>query len=378
VTGPEEGYIWDSGFQEIDIQTGEALFEWWASDHFEFHDAYRSLEDEGEGLDRNRAWDFFHINSVDKDLDGNFMVSSRYMSCISYIDGQSGQVKWRLGRKNNSFNDLSDGAATNISWQHHAQFRNGNATSITLFDNASRGPSSPEHLTRGLYLDVDINKMTARIRHVYWSPRGISCRSQGSLQILEDGNVLMGYGIHPAWTEYTIDGEVLCDVEFGPRSGYGSKDIISYRTSRHSWVGRPQKSPNISIIENTVYVSWNGATEVSTWVLEWTDSIGATEDEYHAIVTEPKAGFETIFAVPANYSQGFVRIHGLDHSGYILGSTRTYGLRDEKVSLMERSFSRWVVIPFVSALFCISLVALGSILLSRQVVESRKREIFQF
>lgn len=331
------------------------------------------LEEEEEGLDEGRAWDFFHINSIDKDLKGNFMVSSRYMSCISYIDGQNGQVIWRLGGKNNSFEDFSDGAATNISWQHHAQFLDGNTSSITLFDNASRGPSAPEHVSRGLYVDLDINNMTARIRHVYRSPRRVSSRSQGSLQILENGNVLMGYGIHPTWTEYSLDGEVLCDVEYGPQSGYGSKDIISYRTSRHSWIGRPQTNPNISIIENKVYVSWNGATEVATWVLDWVPAIDAAEDEYRAIVTAPKAGFETVLDVPKFYFQGFVRVHGLDNSGYILGSTRVYKLRDG-VSLMERSFSRWVVIPFVSALFCISLVVLGSMVLSPQAIKKRKRD----
>lgn len=34
--GREDGYIWDCVFQEIDIASGELLFEWHASDHFKF------------------------------------------------------------------------------------------------------------------------------------------------------------------------------------------------------------------------------------------------------------------------------------------------------------------------------------------------------
>ena len=31
--GMEEGFVGDTGFHEIDMETGELLFEWWALDH---------------------------------------------------------------------------------------------------------------------------------------------------------------------------------------------------------------------------------------------------------------------------------------------------------------------------------------------------------
>ena len=37
---PADSYIWESLFQELDIETGEVIFEWRASEHFPFLDAY--------------------------------------------------------------------------------------------------------------------------------------------------------------------------------------------------------------------------------------------------------------------------------------------------------------------------------------------------
>ncbi|KAH8700903.1 ASST-domain-containing protein [Talaromyces proteolyticus] len=324
--GPENGYIWDSGFQELNIETGEAIFEWWASAYFGYDEAYRGIE--GEGEEKNTAWDYFHINSVDKDQDGNYLISSRYMNCLTYINGTSGDIIWKLGGKHNMFVDLSGGAATNISWQHDARFQK-NDTAITLFDNASRGSdgfsvgdgTSEEYSSRGLYLDIDKTNLTVKVRYTYWNPRGITSISQGSVQLLEDDRVIVGYGINAAWTEYTLDGQVLCDVHFGPESGFGTKDIVSYRASRHAWVGKPKTLPDIAVHDHKIYVSWNGATEVADWVLEGAKTKMSTA-EYHVIVSQPKDGFETVILVPENPSYRFIRARGLDRSGYFLGHTK--------------------------------------------------------
>ncbi|KAJ9328079.1 hypothetical protein DTO027B5_926 [Paecilomyces variotii] len=315
--GPVKGWIWDGVFQELNIETGEALFQWRASEHFDFTEGYVARVGSGS---KDRPWDFFHINSVDKDSKGNYLISSRYMSCIAYIDGKTGDVIWKLGGKKNMFKDLSGGAATNIRWQHHARFAD-NGTAITLFDNASRGPADPEHISRGLYLDVDQEKMTVNVRHEYWNPHNLSSQSQGSLQLLDSGNILIGYGSNPAWTEFSVDGEVLCDVHFGPQLGFGTSEVTSYRVLKHSWVGFPKTDPDITLQGNTTYVSWNGATEVVTWVLEGADSKAADEDEYLTIDSRPKEGFETEIPIPPDNVHRFIRISALDAKGITLGST---------------------------------------------------------
>ncbi|EDP51097.1 conserved hypothetical protein [Aspergillus fumigatus A1163] len=318
--GPEKGWIWDGTFQEVDIETGQLLFQWRASEHFNLTDSYRGRE--GAGDSEDHPWDFFHINSVDKDAKGNFLVSSRYMSCLTYIDGRTGNIIWRLGGKHNDFHDLSAGAATNFTWQHHARFHD-NGSAITLFDNASRGDGSPRLTSRGLYLDVDTRQMTVSLRHEYWNPHPISSQSQGSVQLLNTGNVLLGYGANAAWTEYTTAGDVLCHVHFGPASAFGAGKILSYRVFKHRWTGLPRTNPALALYRHEAAVSWNGATEVATWVLQGSDMREPNkEDESITFLTAvPKSGFETIISIPAQTSQNYLRVLGLNATGQILGAT---------------------------------------------------------
>ncbi|KAB8225567.1 ASST-domain-containing protein [Aspergillus novoparasiticus] len=319
VGGLEEGWIWDGTFQELDIETGKTLFQWRASEHFNFTDMKRDRE--GNGDSDVHPWDFFHINSVDKDTKGNYLISSRYASCLTYIDGRTGDVIWRLGGKNNDFTDLSDGAATNFAWQHHARFRD-NGTAITVFDNASRGAGAPELPSRGLYLDIDQENMTVKVRHEYWNPDPISSQSQGSIQLLtsndENTKVLVGYGHIPTWTEYASDGTVLCNTHFGAASGDGN--IMSYRVLKYPWVGHPTTSPDISVYNYTAAASWNGATEVVTWALEGADS--PNPKIYTFIAAVPKSGFETVIPIPVDTESTYIRAHGLNSTGHILGTTK--------------------------------------------------------
>ncbi|KAE8379758.1 ASST-domain-containing protein [Aspergillus bertholletiae] len=319
VGGLEEGWVFDGTFQEIDIETGKSLFQWRASEHFNFTDMQRDRE--GNGDSKTYPWDFFHINSVDKDSKGNYLISSRYASCLAYIDGRTGNIIWRLGGKKNDFTDLSDGAATNFAWQHHARFHN-NGTAIVLFDNASRGGGAPELPSRGLYLDIDQEKMTVKVRHEYWNPNSISSQSQGSIQLLssDDGSprVLVGYGHIPTWTEYASNGTVLCNTHFGAASGDGN--IMSYRVLKYPWTGHPRTSPDISVYRYTAAASWNGATEVVTWALEGADS--ANPDTYTFLAAVPKDGFETSIPIPKDTESAYIRVHGLNFTGHILGTTK--------------------------------------------------------
>lgn len=315
--GPEDGWLWDGTFQEMDIETGDVLFEWRASEHIGFDEANRGRE--GNGKDEDHPWDFFHINSVDKDSKGNFLVSSRYMGSLTYINGTSGDVIWKIGGKDNRFTDLSDGAATNMTWQHHARFHDNDKT-ITLFDNQSRGSGAPQLQSRGLYLDVDDENMTVSVRQSYWNSHPISSQSQGSMQVLEDGRVVLGYGHIPVFTEFAADGEILCDVHFGPLSRFRSGDILSYRAFKRKWVGKPTTPPDIAIENNVTYVSWNGATEVATWVLEGADSKDAEDEEFDFLAAVVKDGFETEIQLPED-THPYIRIAGLDADGSTLGHT---------------------------------------------------------
>ena len=74
---------------------------------------------------------------------------------------------------------------------------------------------------------------------------------------------------------------------------------MSYRASKHAWVGEPLEDPKVKFEDGRFYVSWNGATEVDHWVLEGsTRSLFVTdEDAWIFIGWTPWAGFESSIVV---------------------------------------------------------------------------------
>ncbi|KAJ5664925.1 uncharacterized protein N7477_007373 [Penicillium maclennaniae] len=325
VGGLENGWIWDGIFVEVDVESNEILFEWRASEHFAFTEVERDRE--GNGDSEDQPWDFFHINSVDKDEMGSFLVSSRYMNSLAYVDGQTGEIIWKLGGKRNSFVDLSGGAATNFSWQHHARFQPDYSTSktraITIFDNSSRGQGAPENPSRGLFIDIDERDMTASVRHQYWNPLPISSQSQGSVQILDNGNVLVGYGSSAAYTEFAPDGEVLCEVHFGSESSFNTGQVMSYRVFKQDWLEWGNGGED---------VGFAGASLRNQTRSE--DEEQVEDSELDFILAVPKSGFETVVHIPDGCLYTKLRIVGLDKMDAHLGASPLMDWEDpEKLRL---------------------------------------------
>lgn len=65
VGGPEDALLMDSGFQEIDLATGELVFDWHASKWFAIDQSYAEYSD-AYGVSPDSGFDFFHINSIQK------------------------------------------------------------------------------------------------------------------------------------------------------------------------------------------------------------------------------------------------------------------------------------------------------------------------
>lgn len=116
--------------------------------------------------------------------------------------------------------------------------------------------------------------MTARVVHEYYHPEGVDAGAMGGFQKLENGNVMTAWGHSPGFVEFTEDGKIAMDVQRG-RLGAGSlEDMFSYRVSKGHWTGRPNWLPNLAIDaphqttqDAIVYMSWNGATDISTWAI---------------------------------------------------------------------------------------------------------------
>ncbi|KIW48627.1 uncharacterized protein PV06_01197 [Exophiala oligosperma] len=316
VDKPADGWIWDGIFQEIDIETNQVLFSWAASEHLPFTDS--QWRPDNLGFTKDSAWDWFHMNSVEKDPKGNYLISSRWMHAIYYIDGGSGQILWTLGGRSNDFEDLSHGRAISFASQHHARWHD-KYSSITLFDNSNPGPGQP---SSGMWLDLDFENWTVRLRTQYLSKLRMSSSSQGSMQTLPSGNVLVGYGADAQYVEFTRAGDIVCEVRLMPSSQFGTGAAQSYRVAKHAWVGLPLTEPDIVQQNGVIYVSWNGATEVRYWMVEDGTFENATHTDFREAFRVPKEGFETM-VFTLGIQREYVRVAGLDLSGNVLGRSRT-------------------------------------------------------
>jgi len=346
------GWIIDSLFQEVDLATGKLLLEWKAADHYNISDTLAPIRN--HGYTKDDPFDYFHINSIDKDPLGNYYFSSRYMHTITCIS-PSGRILWKLGGPHSSFTDLSGGAASNFSWQHHMRWHPGNL--ISIFDNGAFNALATADHSRALLIQLNITAMTAELIHVY-TKLGVRAHSQGSVQLLPGlGNVFIGWGHTPAYTEFAANGSILCDVHFGPSAFWNLGWAKSYRAVKAGWVGSPRTKPVVMVGEGgkRVFVSWNGATEVVGWILEAGLRVGEENEERWEVLGQvKKEGFETSIEIEKEWpGQGtWFRVAAVGSDGEVLGISNV---------VMSRGRSGGSGMASLFVVVCIVLAALSMV-----------------
>ena len=154
------------------------------------------------------------------------------------------------------------GKGTVFAWQHDARHQGHNR--ITIFDDGAQPQVEPQ--SRGLVIELDPKTQSARlVRKYVHRPNKIVSRFMGNMQALDNGNVMIGWGSEPYFTEFGPNGE----IEFDARLPDGGQN---YRAFRLPWHGRPSLPPaavyRFAHGQGTVYASWNGATEVAAWRLD--------------------------------------------------------------------------------------------------------------
>ncbi len=277
--------------QEVDIATGDLVFEWHSLNSFPVTDSYEPLT--------NDPVDYMHGNSVTQDTDSNLLVSARHLSTGFKINRSTGQVMWRLGGKRNQFK-FSPAGETGPSYQHHL-LRIAPGV-LSFFDNGRTRPS------RGVQYQVDETALTAtRIKEQKHVPP-LSAFSQGSYQQLPGGHSLIAWGNTGFVTEYDSAGGIRFQAVL-PNS---------YRSFRSVWHGRPATLPAVAVGQrtdhDTVYVSWNGATDVTSWEV----LTGATRTSLAPAATASRDGFETSINVP---HARFVEVRGRAADSSVLGTS---------------------------------------------------------
>jgi len=300
VGGPKDGKVLEGIVQEVDIETGEVLFEWHSLDHVGLDESVEILPENPD-----EAYDYFHINSIDVDHDNNLIVSSRLTSTVYKIDRQSGEVIWRLGGEKS---DFEMGPDTRPRLQHDAR-RQADGT-VTTFDN---GDAKFDDQSYGTVLELDDDEMSATLLRKYPHPEGKICGTQGSVQVLPNGNVFIGWGSNPLLSEYSRDGDLLFNASFPP-------EVESYRAFRFPWSGQPDEDPALAVEPDdgalTLYASWNGDTEVASWQV----LAGPAPDRLKPLgPATPRAGFET--AITVHTAELYVGVQANNGSGRVLGTS---------------------------------------------------------
>lgn len=271
--GPKEAPLLDSGFQEIDPATNKVMFEWTARTHFNLSDTFAKYDDKQFGAGSPAGFDFFHLSSVEKTDDGNYLVSAGHMSALAMIHGQDGHVMWTLGGKGNQFKDHSGGNATNFAWQHGAQLVGNDE--VILFDNHVQTTDHCENCaSRGLRLRLDHDKETVELVKEFYHPQNVNSGHLGSIQLLKEGHMMVAWGDNPSFVEYNKAGQPVLDVQRG-LIGEGLQDgMFVGHVSRQRWQGQPTWPPSVAVdsplkstSNATIYVSWNGATDVAQWAI---------------------------------------------------------------------------------------------------------------
>lgn len=242
------------------------------------------------------------INSVDRDTNGDYLVSARHTSTIYRISGKqatsapAGQILWNLGGKHSTFT-----TNYNFSSQHMARFlsSSGSTTTISLFDDATDGTYFSSTYSSGIIVNVDTQSRASSLNHRYVSPVGAISTSQGSMQVLSNSNALLGWGSQPYYSEFAQDGTLLYHAQFGSLPGGGVlAGINNYRAYKTEWLAAPAAPPDLVIYtqrcsNSTVfgYASWNGATSVARWRFRG----GPRNDTstFSTLSTVGKIGFET-------------------------------------------------------------------------------------
>lgn len=309
VGGRRDGVVIDTIVQQVDVKTGLVRWEWHSLDHVAVSESHAPVPG------TRTPWDWFHLNSIDPEPGGDVLISARSTWALYQLDGGSGSVLWQLGGTGSSF-AMGPGAQT--AWQHDARLRPDGT--ITVFDDGSN--PRVHYQSRAVRLAVDGATRTVRLVAANPHPEGpLLADSQGNVQTLADGNIVIGWGSVPSITEVAPNGRLLFDAHMPP--GYSS-----YRAFRFPWQGQPLSQPAaaarvLSTHDATaVFASWNGATDVASWRILAGPSTGALTPQ----VTMPDSGFESSVTFPdaeVEHPYPYVAVQALGADGHVLATSPT-------------------------------------------------------
>ncbi|KAK5675160.1 hypothetical protein LTS10_012234 [Elasticomyces elasticus] len=292
---PEQVWIVNAIFQELNIATGEVLFEWSSLDHVSPDESMLPVTkgQAGSGYNSSDAWDYFHINSK----------------------------------------------GVKFCFQHHARWlqQYDDVEIISLYDNSAHGSEAggdnelhTAPTSSGKILELNTTSWTAELVQGYYPPDNLLSKSQGSTQVLPNGNVLVNWGSEGAMTEYLPNGTAIFHAYMD--SGELGVRVQNYRAYRYNWTGVPHEEPAVAAYEagygTSVYVSWNGDSETKLW--RFLRHAG-NEVEPYLLGEVSRTSFETVLSLPGRKVPS-VSVVAVSEAGEVIGSTQVERSRPDVLS----------------------------------------------
>lgn len=282
--------------QELDADKN-VIFQWRSWDHFLITDI-NPTEDLTAGI-----IDLVHGNAVERDVDGNLLLSCRNMSEITKINLQTGDFVWRMGGQNNQFTFVNDNIPQHFNYQHDIRrLPNGN---VTLFNN---GVSLPVQRSSAKEYQLDeVNKVATLIwyyEHPMVDGANVFGSGSGSVQRLRNGNTLISWGKTinstpniPNYTEVDTAENIVWEFKFNDSLQRG------YRVHRYTWqpcaVIAPEGIAVKNIKESSAKFEWNAVHNAVSYDLQFREvgkkkwkTKNATDTKKKINKLNPATGYE--------------------------------------------------------------------------------------
>ncbi|KAJ6191106.1 hypothetical protein N7519_001127 [Penicillium mononematosum] len=297
------GWIMESVFQEVEVETNKVLFEWRSLDHVDPSSSYTwpaHTDTSGTGLNVHEPWDYFHINSIDKNAAGDYLISSRHTLAVYKISGTDGSVMWRLHGAQPSFRNIN----FSFSQQHDARwlYENATHTFLSLYNNGYNGFNKTHTYSAGMIIMIDHEEKNG--------PSDPQLRPNPT----RPSELQPGKPSNAPLTEMpSSDGEI-------------THTVMNYRAMKFEWDGVPTDSPALwtysrsaeRLSPTSFYVSWNGATRVNKW--RFWGAMNMT-GPWTLLDEVSKTGFETEYTNSSFYL--WAKAEAVDREGIVLGESET-------------------------------------------------------
>jgi hypothetical protein len=210
--GPADQKVFDGIVQEIDIRTGKVLFQWNSADHVPYRDSHNPLP-----ASASTPWDWFHINAVHLDTDGNLLINSRYTWTTYKVNLRTGKIIWELGGKQSTFKlaaapgQVLDRAGEIFAFQHDPEaIGNGE---YTFFDDESDGTDTLLSRSRVVTVQLDLATRVATLVKSVDQPEGLVAGAEGNAQTTASGDLFVGWGALPYISEFSPSGHLVFNAE---------------------------------------------------------------------------------------------------------------------------------------------------------------------